>query len=293
MKYVITGASGNTGRPIAEALLKKGHVVTVVSRNADHVKDLEEKGAEVAVGDVEDRLFLKKIFEDADAVYTMVPPNWTPSNWKNWIGSIGDNFAAAIRGSKVKKVVNLSSQGADKPDGVGPVSGLYKVEQALNKLEAVDIVHLRPGYFFQNLLANVAMVKNAQIMGSNFSGNIYLSDPADIADAAIDALLNPVPAGSSVRYLVSDKRDTTEIATALGKSVGQPELPWIKFSDNDAHDGMLQAGLTEETVKNYVEMGAALDKGVMSEDLEQHLPKEWGKTKLEDFVPVFAHVYNQ
>jgi len=293
MKFVITGASGNTGRPIAQALLEKGHVVTVVSRDASHVKDLEVKGATVAVGDVEDRLFLKEIFADADAVYTMVPPNWSPSNWKNWIGNIGENFAAAIRGSKVKKIVNLSSQGADKPDGVGPVSGLYKVEQALNKLDGIDVVHLRPGYFFQNLLANVDMVKHARIMGSNFSGSIYLSDPSDIADAAIDALLNPVPSGSSVRYLISDKRDTAQIASALGKSVGQPELPWIKFSDADAQEGMLQAGLAEETVKNYVEMGAALDKGIMSEDLEKHLPKEWGKTKLEDFVPVFANVYNQ
>ena len=53
-------------------------------------------------------------------------------------------------------------------DGCGPVSGLYKVEQALNTLEDVNVKHLRPAYFYHNLLAQVGLSKHAGIMGGNF-----------------------------------------------------------------------------------------------------------------------------
>ena len=293
MKYVITGASGNTGRPISRALLAQNHQVTVITRNAEHVKDLQDLGARVATGDVEDIAFLKAAFRDADAVYTMVPPNWNPTNWKEWIGHIGENYATAIRDSSIRKVVNLSSVGADKPEGLGPITGLHRVEQALNTLSGVDILHLRPVYFYQNLLSNIPLVKHNHIMGSNVGGHLYLVDPADIVTVATTALLNPDFTGKTVRYIVSDKKQTSDIARIIGQAVGQPDLPWVTFSDQDSLQGMLQAGLPEEVAKNYVEMGAGLRSGSAYEDLENHLPEKWGSTKLEDFANVFAAVYRQ
>ena len=86
-------------------------------------------GAKAAVGSVEDVAFLTNAFAGADAVYTIVPTKWDSSEWKKWIGSIGENYAVAIETNGIQYVVNLSSIGADKADGVGPVSGLHLAEK--------------------------------------------------------------------------------------------------------------------------------------------------------------------
>ncbi|HEY6504074.1 MAG TPA: NAD(P)H-binding protein [Chitinophagaceae bacterium] len=296
MKYVVTGGAGNITRPLAEKLLAAGHQVIVIGRNAENLVSLTEKGATAAIGSVEDTGFLKKVFFDADAVYTMVPPKYDiAGNWKDHIGQIGKNYRDAIRGSSVKYIVNLSSIGAHLADGCGPVSGLYKVEAALNELKDVNIKHLRPSYFFANLLANVGLAKNMNIIGSNFGGDnfkLVLTDTSDIVAAATEELLQHKFTGHSVRYIASDERSTDEIAKMIGDSIGKPQLPWVLFTDDQAFGGMKQAGLPEEIARNYTEMGHAIHTGVMQEDYWKNHPAALGKVKLEDFVKTFTAVYN-
>lgn len=295
MKYVITGGAGHISKPLTEKLLAAGHTVTVIGRNAENLKDLVAKGATAAIGSVEDVKFLTETFKGADAVYTMVPPNFAATDLKKWIGQVGANYATAIKDAGVKYVVNLSSVGAHLADGVGPVSGLHRAEQALNKLQGVNIKHLRPGYFFLNFLANVALVKNAGIIGSNFgdeNAKMILVHPDDIADVAFEELSNLNFTGNSARYIAGDERSTPEIAEAIGKAIGKSGLPWITFSDSDSFNGMVQAGLPEEMAKNYVEMGNAIQQGIMFEDYWKHHPEKLGKVKLADFAQTFASVYN-
>ncbi|MGQ0740309.1 MAG: NAD(P)H-binding protein [Bacteroidota bacterium] len=294
MKYVITGGAGNISKPLTEKLLNAGHEVTIISRSADNIKLLTDKGAKAAIGSVEDVEFLKKTFAGADAVYTMVPPYFMASDWKAYIGQIGKNYAEAIKATSIKYVVNLSSVGAHLPDGCGPVSGLYRAEQVLNQLNNVYIRHLRPVYFFSNLLANVGMVKNMNIIGSNFGGpgfTMVMVDTNDIAEVAFEELNTLNFSGHSVRYIASDERRTDEIAKVLGSTIGKPELPWITFTDEQALGGMLQAGLPEEVAKNYAEMGNAVQDGKFMEDYWKNHPATLGKTKLEDFAKIFAAAY--
>jgi uncharacterized protein YbjT (DUF2867 family) len=296
MKYVITGGSGHISKPLSEQLLAAGHEVTVIGRNAENLKELTTKGATAAIGSVEDVAFLKKAFAGADAVYTMVPPTFTPTDWKAHIEQVGKNYAAAIQANNIKYVVNLSSYGAHRPDGCGPVSGLYRVEQILNALPDVHIKHLRPGYFYYNLLGNVDMVKHMNIIGANFGGDnfkLVLADPTDIAAVAAEELLKLDFTGHSVRYIASDERATADIAVVLGKAINKPDLAWVTFTDEQAFGGMRQAGLPEEIVKNFVEMGAGIHSGIMSEDYWNHRPSSFGKVKLEDFAQTFATVYHK
>src|SRR5688572_23163935 len=287
MKYVITGSLGHISKPLAEKLIAGGHEVTIISSKKNNRDAIEQLGANAAIGSIEDVSFLKNAFAGADAVYTMVPPFFGASNWKEWIGQIGKNYAAAIKFNHVKYVVNLSSFGAHLPDGCGPVSGLYNAEQALNILTDVSIKHLRPSYFFSNLLANVGLIKNMGIMGSNFGGADYklvLTDTNDVAEAAFEELSALQFRGHSVRYIASDERPTDEVARIFGTSVGKPTLPWVVFNDEQAKQGMLQAGLPEEVAKNYTEMGSALRSGIMPEDYWKNRPAKLGKVKLEDFA---------
>ncbi len=294
MNYVITGGAGNISAPLVKKLLAAGKRVTVVGRNADNLKELTQAGATAAIGSVEDVDFLTRTFKDADAIYTMIPPKWDAPQWKKYIGKIGENFATAIKGSRVKHVVNLSSIGAHLPDGVGPVSGLYLAEGALNKLEHVNILHLRPSYFYQNLLSNIGLIKHAGIMGGNFAvdnNKFLIVDPQDISAVAFEELTALKFTGHSVRYIVSDEVSTDAVAKTIGRAIGKPELPWVKFEDEQALQGMLQAGLSKEVAENYTEMGVALHTGKMTEDYWKNRTGNLGKVKLDDFARVFAAIY--
>lgn len=293
MKYVLTGGAGHITKPLAQKLLAAGHEVIVVGRNAENLKPLTDKGAKAAIGSVEDGAFLKQAFSGADAVYTMVPPNFGAANWKGWIAQIGQHYADAIKAAGVKHVVNLSSVGAHMPEGCGPVSGLHRVEETLNDLNDVNIKHLRPGYFYVNLYANIGMIKNANLFGGNIAkadDKIVIVHPADIADAAAEELLNLDCEGRSVRYIASDEPTAQEIANALGKAVGKPDLQWTEFGDEDALNGMKGVGLPEEVAVNYTEMGHAMRTGQMTEDYWKHRPA-LSKIKLEDFAKEFAAAY--
>jgi uncharacterized protein YbjT (DUF2867 family) len=296
MKYVITGGAGHISKPLAEKLLEAGHQVTVIGRSAENLKPLTDKGATAAIGSVEDIAFLTQAFTGADAVYTMVPPNFAAPDWKGYIGQIGKNYVAAIQASGIRYVVNLSSVGAHMPEGCGPVSGLYRVEQALNQLNEVHVRHLRPAFFYQNFLANVGMVQHMNIIGGNYGDantNMTMVHTNDIAEVAAEELQHLAFTGHSVRYIVSDERTAGDVASALGAAIGKPELPWVSFTDEQALGGMLQAGLPEEVAKNYVEMGTTIRSGAMMEDYYNNRPETLAPTKLEDFAREFAAVYHQ
>jgi len=295
MKFVVTGSLGNISKPLAEKLVAAGHSVTVVSSKTDKTAQIEAMGAKAAIGSVEDIAFLTRTFTGADAVYTMVPPNFGASNWKKYIADIGENYAEAIHGAGVKSVVNLSSMGAHMAEGCGPVSGLFFVEKALNALEGVNVKHLRPGFFYPNFLANAGMVKHMGIMGGNYGegATLVIVHPDDIAEVAAEELTNLSFRGKSVRYIASDEKTTHEVAAILGKAIGKPELQWVNFKDEETLGGMLQAGVPEEIAKNYAEMGAAMRSGEMASDYLKNKPAVFGKTKLEAFAPVFAAVYAQ
>lgn len=295
MKYVITGGAGNISKPLTLQLLKAGHEVTLIGRKAANLAELTQAGAKAAIGSVEDLAFLTEIFTGADAVYTMVPPVHSTSDWKAHIGQVGQIYAAAIKASGVKYVVNLSSVGAHLVDGVGPVSGLYRAEQALNSLTDVHIKHLRPPYFYNNLLANIGMLKNMGIIGANFSaaaGRFPIVSPVDIADAAAEELQKLSFRGHTIRYLASDEVSTDQIASVLGAAIGKPDLKWTVFTDEQALGGMIQAGLPEEIAKNYAEMTHSLSTGAMTEDYFKNRPEFFGKVKLEDFAKTFAVIYH-
>lgn len=295
MKIVITGSLGHISRPLVEKLIAAERDVTVISSNADRKKEIEALGAKAAIGSVADLPFVTQTFKGADAVYTMVPPTFSASDWKQYIAGIGNIYAQAIVAAGVKNVVNLSSIGAHMPDGCGPVSGLYHVEQALNALEGVNVKHLRPGFFYYNFLANTGMVKHMGIIGGNYGeqAKLVIADTTDIAQAAAEELLNLNFTGKSITYVVSDEKTTDEVASLLGNAVGLPDLKWVNFTDTDTLNGMLQNGVPIDIAKNYTEMGAAMRSGEMAAEYKASKSVKFGKNRLDTFAPMFAAVYAQ
>jgi len=296
MKYVVLGSLGHISKPLSEKLIAARNDVTIVSSNSERAEQILLMGAKAAIGSVDDVTFLTKTFKGADAVYTMVPPNFGARDWKQSISNTGENIASAIRASGVKNVVNLSSMGAHMKTGAGPVSGLHNVENTLNGLNGVNVKHLRPGFFYTNLLSNIDMIKNMGIIGGNYGDNatMILVHPTDIAECAAQELLSLTFKGKSIRYIASDEKTTTQVAAILGKAIGKPDLKWVNFSDEDTLSGMIKMGLSEEIARNYTEMGLAMRSGEMESDFYKNRPSVFGKTKLESFATsLFVNAYRQ
>ncbi|PBQ34953.1 NAD-dependent dehydratase [Sphingobacteriaceae bacterium] len=293
MKITITGSLGNISKPLAEKLIKNGHEVTIISNDEKKIGAIEALGAKAAIGSVSDVQFLTKSFTGADAVYTMVPPNWGVANYREYINQTGKNYFEAIKHSHIKRVVNLSSIGAHLSEGTGPIAGLYDVEQTFSKLEHVSVKHLRAGIFYINFFFDIPLIKHMGIMGNNYDQGtkVVMVHPRDIAVVAAEELQNSFN-GNSHRYVTSDERKVSEIVKELGVSIGKPELPWVQFSDEETLAGMTSAGMSPAIAATYVEMGNAINSGKLFEDFNKNKPAVWGATKFADFLNEFAHVYN-
>jgi len=295
MNYIITGSLGHISKPIVQKLKTSGHSVTVITSNSGKSKDIEALGAIPAIGSVEDRNFLKGAFSGAQSAYLMIPPNWALSgSWADYQKKVIGNYIEAVKTNGIKHVVFLSSVGAHVGKGVGPVDGLSVAEWHLNQQKNINVKIVRPSYFFYNLMGQIPMIKNRNIMGSNFGSTnekLVLVHTSDIAEVVAAELLDLKFKGHSIQYIASDERHPKEIAEVLSKAAGKPGTPWVEFKDQDALNGMLQSGLNQEIAKGYIEMGAALRNGKMQADYWKNKPK-LGKVKLEDFAKEFAAAYN-
>ena len=293
--YVITGATGNTGKEITEALLAAGKSVVVIGRSADKLKEFTSKGAVAAVGSLEDEAFLAKTFAGATAVYAMIPPKWDlTSDWRTYQNLVGEAIANAIAKAGVKKVVVLSSNGAQLPNGAGPVSGLYDFEQKLKAISGLDIMSLRAGYFMQNLLGVIGMIKGMGIFGYSLRNDVKtpIVHTKDIAAVAIKHLLSLDFKGFN-HVFVPGAADLTmdEVAAILGKAIGNPTLKYVTFPYTDAKAGMLQAGIPETIADGYNELFKCLNDGLYLNDYVR-TPENTSPTSLEEFAAnEFAPAY--
>lgn len=288
MKIIVTGSLGNISKPLAKQLIANGHDVTIVSSDANKINDIEALGAKAAIGSIADVNFLAQTFEGADAVYTMIPPNFGATNYRKYVGDSGKTYAEAIKKSGVKRIVNLSSIGADIDGATGPISGVHDAEIELNKLEDVAIKHVRAGFFYTNFYNNIPMI-NQGFLGSNYSAQtrLVMTYPEDIADIVAKELQN-IFTGKSVRYAVSDERTLGDAVKVLGAAIGKPGLKWIEFTDEQAYQGMLQGGLPPEIARNFTEMGTAVRSGILWKDFDAKGGVISGKTRLEEFAKELA-----
>ena len=294
MKIIISGSLGNVGKPLTEQLVAAGHEVTVISHHKERKADIEALGATAAIGSVGDARFLTSVFTGADAAFAMTPPASGISNIIDNTINVGKAFATAIEQSAIPRVVMLSSMGADIPDKNGPIRALYNIEKIYSGMENTSFVFLRAGSFYLNFYMNIPMIKNMGIIGTNLPGNMKfpLAHPEDIATAAAQ-LLQSKFSGKQVHYIVSDIRTPDEIAKALGTAIGNTELRWVEFTDEQTLQGMKQAGLPEELAGLLTEMNAGYRSSRLFKDFETKGSPVNGRVKLEDFAKEFAKRFDK
>lgn len=296
MKIIVTGSLGNIGQPLTAALVQKGHAVTVITSNPEKQPAIEALGATPAIGSIEDAAFLATTFTGADVAYCMVPPaNFVEPDRITFYRRIAGNYAQAIQQSGVKRVIHLSSFGADLDKGTGIILGAHDAEVILNKLPGTDITHIRPTYFNYNLYNFIGMIKQTGQIAANYGGDdrIVLVSPIDIAAAIADEIIKPATASRKVRYVASEELTGNEIAGILGAAIGKPDLKWVLISDEQMQSNMEAHGLPTILAAGLTEMYASHHSGAMSADYYRHKPAVMGTVKLADFAKDFAAAYQQ
>lgn len=297
MKITITGSLGHIGKPLAEELVQKGHTVTVVSSNPAKQKDIDALGARAAIGAMEDVPFLTSSFAAADAVYCMLPPgNYFDHDLdllSSWSG-IARNYVQAIRQSGVKRVVYLSSVGADIDKGHGILAYHHDAENIMRTLpDEVAVTFMRPVGFYYNLYGFVNGIKTQGVIAANYGAGdkVPWVSPIDIAAAIAEEITSPFT-GRKIRYVASEEITCNEIAGILGEAIGKPGLKWILVTGEQLQSGLIAAGMNPQFAAGLVEMNATIHSGVLFEDYYRNRPV-LGKTKVKDFAKEFAAVYNQ
>lgn len=232
--YVLLGSNGQITSRLAALLLAAGHAVRVVGRSADSLAPLAKAGAEVAVGDVADSAFLARAFAGARGAYTMIPPCYAEQDMRAAQDRIGAAIARALSEAQVPRVVNLSSMGAELQHGTGPVEALQAQEQRLAAVPRIDLLHLRPGSFMQNLLPAAAAVAAAGVLPGLEAPDaaIPMVSTEDIANVAARELATPQRQG--VLLLHAPRHvSMREAAAALGAAIGRPGLAYVQCAPAD------------------------------------------------------------
>jgi uncharacterized protein YbjT (DUF2867 family) len=291
--YVITGATGHIGRLVAEKLLKQNKKVRVIGRDANKLKALADKGAEVFVGNVEKADHMTRAFQGVKAVFLLIPPNYISDDFRKYQNRVSEAYEQALKATGVRYVVNLSSIGAHRPDKLGPINGLYDHEQRLNKLAGVHVVHLRPAYFMENHFNSLGLIKQAGINGSAMKGDVAIPQisTSDIAEMVAQYLLKLDFAGQVVHELLGPRDLTLQEATAiLGQAIGKPDLKYVQFSYADTEKALTGMGFSKDVARLFNEMAQGMSEGLASPTQGRN-SRTTTPTRFEEFAKDLAKAY--
>lgn len=286
---VLLGANGNITSRVAAALLDRRQPVRVIGRNPASLEALRRRGADIAIGDARDAGFLSQAFAGASAAYVMIPPAYDAPDMRRSQAAFGTAIAIALAHSGVRRVVNLSSVGAELPAGTGPIAGLHDQEQRLNALPEVDLLHLRAGYFMENHLHAAASIAALGVYASLEAPDVPVPMIAarDIAAVVVRELLSPVARG--VLHLHAPAHYSfEEVTRVLGSAIGQPDLKYVQAEPAQARAAMRQAGLSADAVEQMAEMARWLSAGART---PLPGPLEVTPTTLEQFAPKFKAAF--
>ncbi|GGV23876.1 NmrA family transcriptional regulator [Streptomyces longisporoflavus] len=215
---VVTGATGNVGRPLTQALAEAGEQVTAVSRRAAAMP----RGVRHMAADLAEPASLLPALDGAKALFVLLSGDLHGPEARP--GDIIDLAAA----SGVRRVVLLSSQGvATRPLGPTRVA-MRALEDALRE-SGLEWAVVRPGGFASNALAWAESVRARGTVAAPFGDvGVPVVDPADIAEVAAACLLDERHTGGVYELtgpeVITPRQQAEAIAAALGSPVRFHEL---------------------------------------------------------------------
>jgi NAD(P)H dehydrogenase (quinone) len=260
---VVTGASGQLGRLVIAALLKKlpaGEIVAAV-RHPEKVADLAARGVQVRPADYDQPASLVAAFKGADKLLLISASE---------VGRRVPQHRAVIDAAKAAGVGLLAYtsilQAATSPL---PLAAEHRETETLIRASGLPAVILRNGWYTENYTAGIpAALQYGVVLGSAGQGKIASAARADYAEAAAAVLTQENQAGR-IYELAGDESYTlaelaAEIARQSGKAVAYQDLPESEFKA-----ALLGAGLPDFLATLLAESDVGASKGGLFDDGRQ------------------------
>jgi uncharacterized protein YbjT (DUF2867 family) len=210
---LVTGATGNTGRSLVEALARKGAPVRAMVRSeADRGKVPD--GVSAVVADFDDEASIRKALEGAARAYLV-----TPSSERAEVQQ--RRFADLAAQAGVRHLVVLSQLGADEHSPARFLRYHGAVEHHVRDL-GIPYTFLRPNLFFQGLLAFARTISNdRRFFAPIGDARVSAVDVRDIAAVAAVTLTEAGHEGATYTLTGPDSITHLQIAAALSSALGR------------------------------------------------------------------------
>ena len=281
MRIAVVGATGRIGARLTENLLAKGHSVKALSRGGAALDALVAKGAEPFLGSFDTGVGeVRTFFEDADAAFLMVKTNW--EDLHGHYPTVALRFFDALRDSPVKLAVSLTAMGSEVSGNTGHFQPFYILDQILNRLRDINLVHLQGGWFMENLFAWIDSIAQHDRIGWSLDPNVKTPWVAiqDIADLAAKELDTPTDQHRSAKQLGIDYT-MTEIAAMISRALGREvDYRFIDRSDREVENVFRERfGTLDRWIYDNHTYAALNDGRVKFNDARPAL-----RTTMEEFV---------
>ena len=290
----VIGATGHIGQQLVPLLLAQGVQVRAIGRDAERLQPLVNGGATSWIGSVDSAKSMAEAFRGMDGAFVMIPPDYGHPDPAARAKAVAEALAAGTQVARVKHVVVLSSIGAHLPEGVGPVNGLRGLEARFNQIDGMNVLHLRPGYFMENLLNGIGAIESMRVNGGALRGELSIPMIAtkDIATMAAARLTQRNFSGHTARELLGPRNYThREASLIIGDAIGMPGLGYMEFSYDDTRKALLTFGFSEASANEFIEMYDALNTGRMQPS-QPRTALTTTPTTLEEFArTVFVGAY--
>jgi uncharacterized protein YbjT (DUF2867 family) len=159
--YAVTGITGKVGAAVARSLLAADQPVRAVVRDALKGAVWANLGCDIAIADLADARALAAAFEGTEGVFAMLPPVFDPAPGFPEARGFIEPLYAALAKAKPKRVVALSTIGADAPQP-NLLNALGLMEDALKALP-MPVVFLRAAWFMENAAWDIASAREGKI----------------------------------------------------------------------------------------------------------------------------------
>jgi uncharacterized protein YbjT (DUF2867 family) len=256
--YLVTGATGDTGRHTAHELLAAGHGVRAfVHRQDERSEALRAAGAHIVTGDLLDIDSVRAALDGVAGAYFVYP-------LRPGLLDATASFAQAAREAGTGAVVNMSQISARRNAASNAARNHWIAERVFD-WSGVPVVHLRPTYFAQWLLyPHVrAAIREEGLIKLPFGTGRHAPIAAEDQGRAIAALLaDPAPHLGRTYTLNGPKEmDEHGIAAAVGEVLGR-EVRYQPITIDEYRERLSASGLWPYLVQHLVEVGIDCANGV-------------------------------
>jgi uncharacterized protein YbjT (DUF2867 family) len=281
--FTVFGASGNTGSEVATRLMDAGKKVRLVARDPSKLAAFRSRGAELISGDVTDAGAVKSALAGAEGAYLLIPPDNRSNDLVARGRKIIDNYVAGLGATKVPHAVMLSSVGAQRPSGTGPIATLHHAETTLPKAAPTRFTFVRAAYFMENILGFAHPMKNDGVLpvfGGGENHPFAMVATRDIGHVSAEALLAP-PAATQWIELSGPREYSFSDAAAVASKVFGRSVKATPVPLDAVVPTLTKIGFSENVATLYREMIVAFSGGLGFEGKGRAVR---GKATLEDVL---------